>query len=123
MIKKVANFYKVIGRFLSLGFIFLTVFAFSGNISANPHYYLNQTQIQNLNNQFILSSKVKAQALEIETSVLKLITQKDLDYLQETSDTSEVLIRTITDKGHQPRADTSSTHSSREYYRKRTKFE
>ena len=96
-IKKVANFGQLVGRFLSFGFIFLTTFAFS----ANPYSYLNQTQIQNINNQFVFNSKVKAKAIEIESGVLKLISQKDLDYLQKTSDSSGLITRSITDKGYQ----------------------
>ena len=49
----------------------------------------------------IIASQVKAKALEIETDILKLISQKDIDFLQESSDTSGILIRKITDKGYQ----------------------
>ncbi|SHN92216.1 hypothetical protein BHECKSOX_370, partial [Bathymodiolus heckerae thiotrophic gill symbiont] len=60
----------------------------------------NKLTIQNQQTQ-IIASKVKAKTIEIQTQLLKLISQKDLDYLKETSDSSGFLTRTITDKGHQ----------------------
>ncbi len=62
-----------------ISFWFITI-----PLNANSNY-LNQTQTQNANNQFVLASKVQAKTLEIKTGVLKLISQKDLDYLQEIS--------------------------------------
>jgi hypothetical protein len=65
------------------------------SISAKSDY-LSQT-----NNQFVIASTVKAKTIEIETQLLELISQKDLDYLKETSDSSGLMTRTITDKGYQ----------------------
>ena len=63
--------------------------------------YLHQLPISNLNAQFYYQSQIKVKALEIETQLLQLISEKDLDFLQEQSDSSGLLTREIKDKGHQ----------------------
>jgi filamentous hemagglutinin len=48
----------------------------------------------------VQASKVKANTIKITTDLLNLVSDKDLDFKQVKTDSSGLLTKTITDKGH-----------------------